>query len=290
MQDTFIGIIGGSGLYQMAGVEIREERRVTTPYGAPSDAILLGTLDGIAVAFLPRHGRHHAISPSEINYRANIWALKSLGVENVISVSAVGSLKEEIVPGHLVLIDQFIDRTRQRASTFFHDGCVAHVSFADPICLQLMHVLYEARAAVETTVHRGGTYVCMEGPMYSTRAESHLYRSWGADVIGMTNLQEAKLAREAEISYASIALSTDYDCWRAHDEACDTASILAVIKANVHNAQQLIRAALPRVAAGAQDAPAKSALANAIITHPAQIPAATKARLAPILKKYVPLD
>lgn len=285
-----IGIIGGSGLYQMEGVAITDERQIETPYGMPSDCIMLGTMDTIPVAFLPRHGRKHTFTPSEINYRANIWALKSLGVAEIIAVSAVGSLTEEIVPGHLVLIDQFIDRTFLRPSTFFHDGIVAHVSFADPICAQLAAVLYAARGAVDITVHRGGTYVCMEGPMFSTRAESHLYRSWGASVIGMTNLQEAKLAREAEMSFATIALSTDYDCWREDDAPCDSASILAVMKANVHNAQRLIRAALPHVAAGTRTAAAKSALAKAIVSRPEHIPTATKHRLAPILRNYVPIS
>lgn len=271
----------------MDGVQITDERQIETPYGMPSDCIMLGTLDQIPVAFLPRHGRRHTFTPTEINYRANIWALKSLGIEEIIAVSAVGSLNEEIQPGDLVLVDQFIDRTRQRPSTFFHDGIVAHVSFADPICPQLAAVLYEARRAVQTAVHKGGVYVCMEGPMFSTRAESHLYRAWGASVIGMTNLQEAKLAREAEISFATIALSTDYDCWREHDAACDWESILAVMKANVHNAQRLIRAALPHVAAGTRDAAAKSALAKAIVSRPEHIPLATKQRLAPILRNYV---
>lgn len=281
-----IGIIGGSGLYQMDGVAVTDERAVDTPFGAPSDTIRLGTLDGVPVAFLPRHGRHHTIAPGEINFRANIWALKSLGVERVLSVSAVGSMKEAIVPGHLVLVDQFIDRTGPRVSTFFGGGAVVHVSFADPVCGALHQALAGCRAAVPTTMHPRGTYVCIEGPMFSSRAESQLYRSWDVDVIGMTNYQEARLAREAELCYATIALATDYDCWRA-GEACDAASIVAVITQNVANAQRLLRAVVPQVSGRVRQCPCAHALQHAIMTPPDHIPPATKQRLALLLGPYV---
>lgn len=281
-----IGIIGGSGLYQMEGLTIREERRVETPYGAPSDAIMLGEMGGVALAFLARHGRRHAITPSEINFRANIWALKSLGVEQIIAVSAVGSMKESIVPGHLVLIDQFIDRTQARPSTFFHDGIVGHVSFADPICSELAARLAAAAPSVPTTVHRGGTYVCIEGPMFSSRAESRLYRSWGVDVIGMTNYQEAKLAREAEICFATIALATDYDCWHQGEADVDAASVVAVIQQNVRHAQQLIHAALPSVPRERGCACA-TALRHAFMRPLHEATPAARERLRPILAPYV---
>ncbi len=287
MNTPYIGIIGGSGLYQMEGVVVREERRIETPYGAPSDAILLGTLDTVPVAFLPRHGRGHRVTPSEINYRANIWALKSIGVHALIAVSAVGSMKEAIAPGDLVLVDQFIDRTQARASTFFHDGIVAHVSFADPVCEKLATLLFASRSAIPTTVHPCGTYVCIEGPMFSSRAESLLYRSWGVDVIGMTNYQEAKLAREAEIPFATIALATDYDCWHTDAADVDAMSVLAVMQKNVINAQTLIRHALPQVVSATRDSIAHRALAQAIVTPIAQISAAVRERLSPIIQKYV---
>lgn len=281
-----IAVIGGSGLYQMDGVEIEREERVATPYGEPSDVIRIGKLDGVAIMFLPRHGRQHAISPSRINYRANIWALKHLGVNKIISVSAVGSMREEIVPGDLVLIDQFIDRTRNRVSTFFDDGIVAHVSFADPICAELSNALYSQAAKVEAKIHKGGAYVCIEGPMFSTRAESHMYRSWGANVIGMTNLQEAKLAREAEIAYATIALATDYDCWRNETEACDAHDIMAVMQKNVANAQNLIRAAIKNINK-LNPCSCNSALTNSIVTKQEFISATTRKNLEPIIGKYV---
>jgi len=208
-----VGVIGGSGLYDIEGIEGVKKAVVTTPFGKPSDHFVIGKLNGVEVAFLPRHGRGHTILPSELNFRANIYGFKKLGVEFIISVSAVGSMKEEIVPGHLVIVDQFFDRTKGRASTFFGQGIVAHLSFADPVCNILSNVLYQAAWSCGATVHKGGTYLCMEGPQFSTRAESAVYRQWGVDVIGMTNLQEAKLAREAEICYATLALATDYDCW-----------------------------------------------------------------------------
>ncbi|MBI4238027.1 MAG: S-methyl-5'-thioadenosine phosphorylase [Deltaproteobacteria bacterium] len=282
----YIGIIGGSGLYQMEGLTIREERTIETPYGPPSDAFRLGELGGVPVAFLARHGRHHAISPSEINFRANMWALKSLGVEQIVSVSAVGSMKEAIQPGHLVLIDQFIDRTQSRPSTFFHDGIVGHVSFADPICGTLAARLADAATSVPTTVHRGGTYVCIEGPMFSSRAESRLYRSWNVDVIGMTNYQEAKLAREAEICFATIALATDYDCWHQSEADVDAASVVAVIQQNVRHAQHLIRAALPSLPRK-RDCACAAALRHAFMRPLSEATPAAHARLRPILQPYV---
>lgn len=281
-----IGIIGGSGLYQMEGVQITEERQVETPFGHPSDAVMLGTLEGVPVAFLPRHGRGHRVSPSEINYRANIYALKTLGVAQIIAVSAVGSMKESIVPGHLVIIDQFIDRTRSRPSTFYEDGIVAHVSWADPICAVLAEPLYAAGKQLGITIHKGGTYVCIEGPMFSSRAESHLFRSWGVDVIGMTNLQESKLAREAEICYATIALATDYDCWHQGEADVDALSVVEVIRQNVAQAQQLIRRAIPRVPRE-RGCPCATALQHAIITAPEYITPAARQRLAPLIDPYV---
>lgn len=279
-----IGIIGGSGLYAMPGVKILEERRVTTPFGEPPDALVIGEIEGREVVFLPRHGSGHRHSPSTINYRANIYALKSLGVESIIAISAVGSLREDIHPGHLVIIDQFIDRTRQRPSTFFDHDIVAHVSFADPICSHVASVLKEGCNAVGVSHHFGGTYVCMEGPAFSTRAESNWYRSMGASVIGMTNLQEAKLAREAEICLATIALSTDYDCWK-EDEVVDVTKVVATMKLNVENAQKVIRWAVSRI--GKSDCACRSALKGAIMTHPEAVPAEAKQRLGLLVNKYV---
>jgi 5'-methylthioadenosine phosphorylase len=270
----------------MEGVDIVEERTIDTPYGAPSDAIRLGSCQGVPVAFLPRHGRRHTITPSEINFRANIWALKSLGVEAILSVSAVGSLREAIAPGELVLVDQFIDRTRNRPCTFFHDGIAAHVSFADPVCPKLHALLQSQQGIVECAVHPRGTYICIEGPMFSSRAESHLFRSWNVDVVGMTNYQEAKLAREAEIPYATIALATDYDCWHT-GETVSAAAVVAVSRKNVANAQRLIRAVLPRLHEAVTDSPACRALDGALMTHIEDIPAATRTRLAPIVERYV---
>lgn len=284
MTKSRIGIIGGSGLYEMPGVKILEERRVTTPFGNPPDALVIGELEGREVVFLPRHGLGHRHSPTTINYRANIYALKSLGVESIIAISAVGSLREDINPGHLVIIDQFIDRTRQRPSTFFDQDIVAHVSFADPICAHVASVLKEGCAAVGVPHHFRGTYVCMEGPAFSTRAESHWYRSMGASVIGMTNLQEAKLAREAEMCLATIALSTDYDCWK-EDEVVDVIKVVATMKQNVENAQKVIRWAVSRI--GKQDCTCRSALKGAIMTHPEAIPAEAKQRLGLLVNKYV---
>ncbi|MBI4667492.1 MAG: S-methyl-5'-thioadenosine phosphorylase [Nitrospinae bacterium] len=280
-----IGIIGGSGLYEMEGLLNVKSVKVPTPFGDPSDEIVTGTLDGVEMAFLPRHGRGHRILPSELNFRANIWAMKKLGVERIISVSAVGSLKEEIHPGHAVVIDQFIDRTRgKRADTFFGNGVVAHVSFADPVCGYLAGVLHEATKKVGWTSHMGGAYVCMEGPLFSTRAESRLYRSWGAEVIGMTNLQEAKLAREAEICYATIALATDYDCW--HNEVVTVEQVIATMNANVANSKAAIKAGVPMIKKE-RDCGCKDALKHGIMTNPAMIPASARKDLELIIGKYV---
>lgn len=276
-----VGIIGGSGLYQMDGVEGLVEHRVHTPFGAPSDAVLVGTLDGTPVAFLPRHGRGHRYAPHEINYRANVWALKSLGVKWILSVSAVGSMREHIHPGELVVVDQFIDRTRMRPSTFFEDGVVAHVQVADPVCPVLRGVLEAACGEVVAggNWHRGGTYVCIEGPQFSTRAESNLYRSWNASVVGMTNLPEARLAREAEIAYATLAMATDYDCWHEHHDDVTVDQVLAVMRKNVATAQQVLRRAVAGIAHAAPS-PAWKALEFAIMTAPGLIPAAARERLA----------
>jgi 5'-methylthioadenosine phosphorylase len=285
MAKDIVGIIGGSGLYQMKGVEIREERRVSTPFGDPSDAVMLGTLKGRDVAFLPRHGRGHKVLPHEINYRANIFALKSLGVETILSVSAVGSMREEIKPGELVMVDQFIDRTKCRPQTFFGDGIAAHVGFAEPVCRNLRETAVGAAHELGIRAHNRGTYVCIEGPMFSSRAESNVYRSWGVSVIGMTNYQEAKLAREAEICYATIALVTDYDCWRVEDEHVDVAMIIKTLTENVEKAQQVIKAVLPKLGGG--DCACRHALENAIMTDHAVIPGKVKKALAPIIGKYV---
>lgn len=279
-----IGIIGGSGLYAMPGVKVLEKRRVSTPFGDPPDVLVMGELEGRRVVFLPRHGTGHRHSPSTINYRANIYALKSLGVEWIIAVSAVGSLKEDIHPGHLVIVDQFIDRTRQRPSTFFDQDVVAHVSFANPICPHTAQVLFAACKEASVPSHFRGTYVCMEGPAFSTRAESHWYRSMGASVIGMTNLQEAKLAREAEICLATIALPTDYDCWK-EDEVVDVEKVVATMKQNVENAQKVIRLAVPKLTQ--RSCQCGSALKGAIMTDPKVIPSDARERLGLLINKYV---
>jgi 5'-methylthioadenosine phosphorylase len=288
MAEASIGIIGGSGLYKMAGLEDVKEVAVNTPFGKPSDAFVIGQLDGQRVAFLPRHGRGHRIMPSEINFRANVYGMKMLGVERILSASAVGSLKEEHKPLDIVVPDQFIDRTRNRVSTFFGDGIVAHVAFADPVCSQLAGVVGAAGAALEGfEVHPGGTYVCMEGPAFSTKAESHLYRSWGADVIGMTNLQEAKLAREAEICYSTIALVTDYDCWHESHESVTVDLVLENLNRNSENARRLIREAVRLLAGAERTCGCGQALRYAIITQPEEVSDAARQRLSEIIGKYV---
>jgi 5'-methylthioadenosine phosphorylase len=286
MTKGLIGIIGGSGLYEMEGLKITEEKAVETPFGKPSDSIMIGTLEGKDVAFLPRHGRGHLIPPHQLNFRANIYALKQLGVERIISVSAVGSMKENIKPGDIVIVNQFIDRTKVRHQTFFEDGIVAHVSFADPVCPVLFDTLSESAGKAGAAVHRGGAYVCIEGPMFSSRAESKIYRSWNVDVIGMTNYQEAKLAREAEICYATIALSTDYDCWHETEEDVDAMKVVEVMNKNVATAKKIIRYALPQIS-GERNCPCASSLKYAIVTDRSKIPADTKKRLKPIIGRYI---
>jgi len=260
-----VGVIGGSGLYSMEGLRSVREFRVRTPFGSPSDAIVVGTIDGIRVAFLSRHGRGHRLNPTEINYRANIYALKSLGVSRVISVSAVGSMKESIKPGDVVIPDQFIDLTKRRPSTFFEGGIVAHVAFGDPVCGGLTRALVATATGLGATVHDGGVYVCMEGPQFSTKGESRLYRQWGVDVIGMTNMPEAKLAREAELCYATMALATDYDCWHETEEDVTVEAILATLHRNVELAKRILREIIPSID-GADGCSCQHALDHAIIT------------------------
>ena len=286
-----LGVIGGSGLYQMAALTDIEERRVETPFGPPSDAITIGTLGGERVAFLPRHGRGHRLGPADVPYRANIWALKSLGVERLIAVSAVGSLREELAPLDLVIPDQLVDRTVGRARTFFdaEAGCVAHVGLADPFCPPTSAALAEAAfgAEVGARVHRGGTYVCIEGPQFSTRAESRLFRSWGLDIIGMTGMPEARLAREAELCYAMLALVTDYDVWHEEEEPVTVQVVIERLYRNAAAAQATLRALIPRLAAlGPCDC--RSALQNAIVTDPAAIPTVTRERLGLLLERRPP--
>lgn len=282
-----IGVIGGSGLYEMEGLEQIKEVFLDTPFGKPSDAYITGTLNGVKMAFLPRHGRGHRYLPSEVNYRANIYGMKQLGVERIISVSAVGSLKEAIVPGHIVVPDQFIDRTKGiRQSTFFGEGIVAHVTFADPTCACLSDKLFHAAQKAGAVTHKGGTYICMEGPAFSTRAESFMYRGLGGDIIGMTNLTEAKLAREAEICYGVIALSTDYDCWHDSHDDVTVDAILTILHQNVTMAKEIIR----HVASDAvleRSCSCSSTLQYAIITDRARIPAETVMKLGPIVSKYL---
>jgi 5'-methylthioadenosine phosphorylase len=280
-----IGIIGGSGLYSMPGFTNVREQRVETPFGEPSDAFMLGDLEGRKVAFLARHGRGHRILPSELNFRANIYAFKKLGVERILSASAVGSLKEEHKPTDFVVPDQFIDRTFRRVATFFGEGIVGHIAFGDPICPEVAKAAVDACAKVGVVGKLGGTYICMEGPQFSTRAESNLYRSWGADVIGMTNLQEAKLAREAEICYATVAMITDYDCWRAGDEAVSTDQVLAVLHQNVENAAKVVKAAVAVMPTGRKCA-CGSAARFAVMTEPDAVPEAAKKKLGLLFGKY----
>jgi len=282
-----IGIIGGSGLYDIEGLRRMNELSVKTPFGPPSDKVVFGELDGTRIAFLSRHGRGHRINPSEINYRANIYALKSIGVRRVISVSAVGSMKEAIKPGDVVLPDQFIDLTKRRMSTFFEGGVVAHVAFADPVCPALSAVLEDAARTVGSTVHQGGAYLCIEGPQFSTKGESRLYRQWGVSVIGMTNLPEAKLAREAELCYATVALATDYDCWHETVEAVTVESILSTLRQNVTLAKRLLRTALGAVA-DAKACSCQRALQHAIITAPDQMPAPVRRKLALLIDRVLP--
>ena len=290
MKQPVIGVIGGSGLYEIEGLTDVQEVTLETPFGAPSDVYITGTLGAAKMVFLPRHGRGHRLLPSEVNYRANIYGMKTLGVEQIISVSAVGSMKEEIVPGHIVVPDQFFDRTQgKRASTFFGDGVVAHVQFADPVCADLSAILVESAREVGATVHSGGTYVCIEGPNFSTRAESNIYRSWGVDIIGMTNLPESRLAREAEICYGTVALATDYDCWHEGHDDVSVEAVIAVIQKNVATAREIIRAATEMIVQQRQqrNCPCAEALKFAIMTDKKLIPSATKRALEPIIGKYL---
>ncbi len=281
-----VGVIGGSGLYQMEGLQKVREIRVDTPFGKPSDAYIKGMLEGTEVVFLPRHGRGHRWLPTEVNFRANIFGMKKLGVERIVSISAVGSLREEIAPGDVVVPDQFIDRTVQRPSTFFGKGIVVHVSFADPFCKALCESLIRAAQEARVRVHAKGTYICMEGPQFSTRAESQLYRSWGAHVIGMTNLQEAKLAREAEICFGTLALATDYDCWNQTAGDVEIEQVLAILRANVRLAQEIIRRTVGYLSSERSCGCAIS-LKNAIITDKNKIPKKVRKELKPIIGKYL---
>ncbi|MEH2172360.1 S-methyl-5'-thioadenosine phosphorylase [Nostoc sp.] len=290
MAQASIGIIGGSGLYKMDALKDVEEVQVETPFGSPSDALILGTLDGTRVAFLARHGRNHTLLPSELPFRANIYAMKQLGVKYLISASAVGSLKAEAKPLDMVVPDQFIDRTKNRISTFFGEGIVAHIAFGDPICKNLATVLADAIASLnlpEVTLHRGGTYVCMEGPAFSTKAESNLYRSWGATIIGMTNLPEAKLAREAEIAYSTLALVTDYDCWHPDHDSVTVEMVIGNLLRNAVNAQKVIQETVRRLSENPPTSEAHSALQYAILTQLDKAPAATKEKLGLLLQKYL---
>jgi 5'-methylthioadenosine phosphorylase len=287
MSDIRIGVIGGSGLYAMEGLKVREERRITTPFGDPSDAYVIGELEGRLVAFLPRHGRGHRLLPTELNYRANIFGLKLLGVEQIVSVSAVGSMKIEYKPTDIVVPDQFFDRTRHRQDTFFGNGLVAHVSLAKPICPRLIDPFVEAARAAGATVHRGGTYLNMEGPQFSTRAESEIYRKSGIDIIGMTNLTEARLAREAEICYATLAMVTDYDCWHEHDVTGQ--EVMEVVAQNVRMSQEVVRRIIGSIP---EERPADClcarALAESLITERSLIPEETKRALQPLIGRYIP--
>ncbi|MCL1926375.1 MAG: S-methyl-5'-thioadenosine phosphorylase [Syntrophorhabdaceae bacterium] len=281
-----LGVIGGSGLYEMKS--LKNVRRVTvrTPFGFPSDALVVGELEGRPMAFLPRHGLGHRIGPSDINFRANIYAMKKIGAGAVLSISAVGSMKEKIRPGDIVIVDQFFDHTKRRENTFFTDGVVGHVSLADPVCPALSGIVYDAARSVAKRVHRGGTYLCMEGPAFSTRAESEIYRKWGIDVIGMTNMPEAKLAREAELCYAVMALATDYDCWHKSEEDVAIETVLKILMRNVENSKEIIRKVAKRFphpgGCGCGEA-----LKNAIITDRKKIPAATRRRLSLLMGKYL---
>ncbi|HOW35889.1 MAG TPA: S-methyl-5'-thioadenosine phosphorylase [Candidatus Omnitrophota bacterium] len=282
-----VGVIGGSGLYAMEGLKRFKKVKVETPFGDPSDDYIAGTVDGIDVVFLPRHGKGHRISPSEINYRANIFGMKKLGVDAIVSVSACGSLKEELKPMDFVIPDQFLDRTnRCRQATFFTNGIVAHLAFADPVCPQISEILYQSARKLGISVHKGGTYVNMEGPQFSTKAESHLYRSWGMDIIGMTNLIEAKLAREAEISYATLAAVTDYDCWHEGHETVSIEMIIANLTKNIANAKEILKHAIPQIGR-LKSYSAQGALQYAIVTDKKYIPAKVKKDLKIIIGKYI---
>ena len=289
MSEAAIGVIGGSGLYELPGLTDVRWRRVRTPFGDPSDELCVGRMGRQQVVFLSRHGRGHRIMPSDLNYRANIWGLKSLGVEWVISISAVGSMKEEIRPLDLVIPDQFFDWTRRRVSSFFGDGIVGHVGMAEPVCPDLAAVLERAARRTSATVHRGGTYICIEGPQFSTKAESRIYRSWGGDVIGMTNMPEVKLAREAELCYATVALATDYDVWHETHEAVSVEAVVRNLMQNVATAKEVLARAIPEIAPP-RTCECPRLLANAIISNPKEIPLTTRRRLELIIGKYLPVE
>ena len=287
MSHIEVGIIGGSGLYEMEGFADARPVLVETPFGAPSDEVMTGTMEGRRVGFLPRHGRGHRILPGEVNFRANVFALKSLGAESILSVSAVGSLKEEYAPLHVVVPDQFVDRTTQRPATFFGRGLVAHVAFAHPFCAVVSRTMAEACAEAGATHHVGGTYVCIEGPQFSTRAESELYRSWGMDIIGMTNVTEARLAREAEICYATLAMVTDYDCWHPDHESVTAEQIIANLGRNAQTARAVLKAALRRLPPRPRGCECENALAMALVTPADLVPADVKRELKPIIGRYM---
>ena len=286
MSGIEIGVIGGSGLYKMDRLEVVEERRVDTPFGEPSDAYIVGRLEGRTVAFLPRHARGHKLLPSELNYRANVYGFKVLGAEWILSVSAVGSLREAYAPRDILVPDQFFDRTRHRADTFFGNGLVAHVSFGDPVCAQLSKWMVEGARAAGATVHEGGTYVCMEGPLFSTRAESEDHRARGFDVVGMTNMQEARLAREAEMSYGTLAMITDYDCWHEEEDEVSGAAVMEVIEHNVAVAQEALRRVIALIPEGMKS-PYRGILRRSLVTAGRDVPEATKQALAPIVAPYL---
>jgi 5'-methylthioadenosine phosphorylase len=286
MPERIVGVIGGSGLYEMEGLEEVQEVPLKTPFGNPSDVIITGRLEGVKIAFLPRHGKGHRIQPSSLNFRANIYAMKMLGVEWIIGVSAVGSMKEHIHPGDMVIPNQFIDRTVGRPNTFFSDGVVCHISFADPVCPMLSRILANAGQELGATVHSEGTYICIEGPQFSTRAESKLYRSWDVDIIGMTNLPEARLAREAEICYATMAFATDYDCWHQEAEDVSIGEVLRILAQSVRTAKSAIRSAIKNLPEK-RDCICATALKQALITSKKLIPEKTKENLKPILGKYL---
>ncbi|GJQ24120.1 methylthioadenosine phosphorylase [Candidatus Brocadia sapporoensis] len=286
MKEQTIGIIGGSGLYNIEGIKEVKSISVDTPFGKPSDNFTVGILEGRKVAFLPRHGKGHTILPSELNFRANIYGMKKLGAEHIIAVSAVGSMKEEIKPLDMVIPDQFFDRTRGRISTFFGEGIVGHVSFADPVCSTLANSLWNAAKSIGVHVHKGGTYLCMEGPLFSTRAESQVYRQWGVSVIGMTNLQEAKLAREAEICYSTLAMVTDYDCWHVSEEAVTLEMIIGNLNKNTETAKRILKAVIPKIEQK-RTCTCTTAVQDAIVTHKDLIPESTKKKLDIIFGKYL---
>jgi 5'-methylthioadenosine phosphorylase len=286
MTDKLVGVIGGSGLYEMKGLEVLEKIKLDTPFGEPSDEYILGTVEGIRMVFLPRHGKGHRLLPTELNYRANIYGMKKLGVEWIISVSAVGSMRENIRPGDILIPNQFFDRTSKRVSTFFGNGIVAHVAFADPVCPQLSSILFSVGKELGASMHMGGTYICMEGPQFSTRAESNIYRIWGVDVIGMTNIPEAKLAREAEICYATMALITDYDCWHEHEEDVTIEAVLEIMNKNTEMAQKIIKETVKKIP-GERDCICTTALKDAILTPPEYIPEQIKKDLDIIIGKYL---